>query len=146
MKKNSQSSTPSNADTSSVVIRDANEADVPFIFNSWLKSFRPFAGPVSPIIYYEFQHKLIEQLLQRSVVRVACSVTDTNEIYAYLVSELIDDVSIIHYAYTKHTFRGLGLQRKLGLSSSGFYTHRTNCSRFLYPDQLIYNPYLAGAR
>lgn len=132
---------------SQVQIRDATEADVPFIFNSWLKSFQSSARSISAPIYFEFQHKVIEQILKRSQVSVLCSASDPNELYGYLVHEMVQSVPVLHYAYIKHSFRRMGLLNillaKALNSKSAFYTHETLIGRKIATNkQLIYNPYL----
>jgi hypothetical protein len=98
-----------------IAIRDASEGDVPFIFNSWLESFR--SGPVPKFvdnkIYYAEQHKLIERLLRRCTVKMAVDPADPAQIYGYLVCEQTEGIPTYHYAYTKQTYRGMGVCRQL---------------------------------
>lgn len=103
-----------------------------------------------PAVYYDAQHKLIEALLKRCTVLVACSTTDNTQLMGYVVVEHIDDVPVLHYAYVKHAFRGLGIATLLLTSAevtgSGFYTHRTDSAIRIFDKQqsgLVYNPYLA---
>lgn len=135
-----------------VQIREATEADVPFIFNSWLKSYRGsyICKGVSNPVYFEFQHKTIEALLQRCQVQVLCSSTDSNELYGYLVHEVVQEVPVLHYAYIKHTYRKLGLLKKLlktvEAPNGGFYTHDSEAAAKLVNAKkinFVYNPYLA---
>jgi ribosomal protein S18 acetylase RimI-like enzyme len=149
MAKNSES--PAQAQISiSPAIRQAIEADVPFIFNSWLKSYRSMARTVSNPVYFEFHHKAIEALLQRSEVLVAVNPADANELYGYIVYEVVQDVPVIHYAYVKQSFRGLGiataLAAKLQVSGGGFYSHETRAGIEVLAHKglkFVYNPYLA---
>jgi hypothetical protein len=133
-----------------VVIRQAVEADVPFIFNSWLKSYRASCRSISNPVYFEFQHKTIEALLKRCQVQVACNATDANQLYGYIVYEQIDGVLVVHYCYIKDAFRRIGLLPKLAagldVSAGGFYTHDTRgAAKLLASGKLkfMYNPYLA---
>jgi hypothetical protein len=132
-----------------VLIRPATEADVAFIFNSWLKSYRNTMQAVLNPVYFEFQHKAIENLLKKCQVQVACSSTNNTELYAYLVYEQIEGINVLHYAYTKHTYRRLGLQKKLAvelkLQNGGFYTHATPTGKKIIAEKgykFVYNPYL----
>lgn len=136
--------------TSPATIREAVEADIPFIFNSWLKSYRGSAATktISNAVYYQFQHKLIESLLRRCTVLVLCEAGDTNQLLGYLVFETVEGIPVLHYCYIKHSFRKLSLCNKLlqqiDLSKGAFYTHETpNSMRMCAKKGLIYNPYLA---
>lgn len=137
---------------SQVQIRKATEADVPFIFNSWLKSFKGsnavknVPGPV----YFDFHHKAIEKLLQRSQVEVLCAPDDQSQVFGYVVHETVEGVKVLHYAYVKYAFRGMGLcsllfkQADANKQVGGFYTHDTHSSaKLLGNSKFVYNPYLA---
>lgn len=144
--------TPEQSLKSQVQIRNATEADVPFIFNSWLKSYRgsSSAKAVSNPVYFEFQHKAIEKLLQRSQVFMLCSAEDSTQVYGYIVTEEVEQVPIMHYCYVKYAFRGMGLcsalmkHAKLDKNKGGFYTHDTHAAaKLLGKTKFVYNPYLA---
>ena len=135
---------------SQVQIRTATEADVPFIFNSWLKSYQASQRSVLPAIYFDGQHKRIEAILQRSTVLLAVNKADDTQIYGYLVFEMVQDVLVIHYAYVKNMYRQMGifalLSQNLPAGLEGFYTHDTHTASKLIKGKsikLVYNPYLA---
>jgi hypothetical protein len=137
---------------SQVHIRSATEADVPFIFNSWLKSYRSsnFCKAVSNPVYFEFQHKAIEKLLQRSQVFMLCSAEDESQVFGYIVCEEVEQIPILHYCYVKFAFRNMGLcnmllkHAKLDKSKGGFYTHDTHAATKVFgKSKFVYNPYLA---
>lgn len=139
---------------SQVQIRTATEADIPFIFNSWLKSYRSsaFAKPISNPVYFDFQHKVIEKLLQRSQVFMLCSTQDSAQVYGYVVTEEVDGVKVLHYCYIKYAFRGMGLcssllkHANLSKEQGGFYTHDTHATtKLLGKTKFVHNPYLAFA-
>src|SRR6056297_1572859 len=135
-----------------VHVRTANEEDVHFILNSWLKSFRnsQFAKGISSTVYFTEHHKVLRKLLKRSTILVACNPEDQNQIYGYLVLEKVDGVLCIHFAYTKQVFRKLGIQRQLlGLvnhdfdNNSALYSHDTKMGRELAAKfKLVYHPYI----
>ena len=137
---------------SQVQIRTATEQDVPFIFNSWLRSYKASQRTVTPAVYFDFQHKLVQSILQRSNVNMLCSPDDSQQLFGYLVHEVIDSVPVLHYGYIKHDFRQLGLMSVLlkhagvARDSGAYYTHETN-SIFKVRNSyklLVYNPYLAS--
>lgn len=121
--------------------------DVPFLYNSWLKSYRdsPTVQSISNTVYYAEQHKLIERLLQAPEAKavVACNPEDPTQIYGYIVYQ----PDVLHWVYVKHTFRGAGIARMLvaeaGLSAKLIYTHRVkNSERLVGERDATYNPYL----
>ena len=127
-----------------VKFRQADETDVSFIFSSWLKSFKAHAGPIKSVVYYEYQHRKIVQLLQRRFVTIACSPDDIEQIIGYMVHENINGVFVAHYAYVKNSFRKLGVLQPLMAelkASKGFCTHLTS-QKLADKFNLIYNPYL----
>jgi ribosomal protein S18 acetylase RimI-like enzyme len=135
-----------------VKIRAVNQQDVPFIFNSWLKSFREtgyLCNPVSNTIYFENHHKLIQKILQRATVYVACDEKYPDQIFGYIVAEKIEGVFVLHYVYIKHNFRKSGIAKSL-LNSfdhdtvhASCCTHLTKAAEKLTPKyNMIYHPYI----
>jgi ribosomal protein S18 acetylase RimI-like enzyme len=133
-------------------LRNATDADVPFIFNSWLKShrFSPSTSGCQSPVYFAQHHKLIEGLCKRASIIVACNDKDLGQIYGYVCCEKIEDNLVVHFIYVKETFRKLGIAKML-LDTQGwrrdaafFYTHRTRSAEALGDKFLmVYNPYLA---
>jgi len=82
-------------------------------------------------------------------VQVACNASDAAQIYGYLVSEHMEGIQVVHFAYVKHSFRQLGIMNKLAGSAGivaetgGFYTHKTEfASKCADGTKWAYNPYL----
>ena len=128
----------------SVVTRQANAQDVPFIFSSWLKSYHNsnFALSIPSTMYFKEQHKLIEQIITRSTVLVAVNPEDQSQIYGWICADTAGAVPIIHYLYVKHPYRKFGLGRMLVdlISTEPFiYTHDTG-KKFTSG---VYCPYMA---
>lgn len=135
-----------------VRIRPATESDVSFIFDSWLRSYRGSKSTwgIRNPVYYGSQHRLIEGLVRRCQVLVACNHEDASQLYGYVVAEHIDGCLVVHFAYTKEAYRMLGIaaalleQYKFNKSKPTFYTHRTAVvERMERRIPLVYNPYLA---
>lgn len=133
-------------------IRRANDEDIPFIFNSWLKSYKA-SGPISKgvvaAIYYENHHKLIQKIAMRATVYVACDKNDPTNIYGFMAGEYIEGILVIHYVYIKHSFRRLGIAKELfnsfnhDTSSASCYTHFTRAiERIAERYNMVYHPYL----
>lgn len=111
-----------------VLIRPATEADLPLIFSSWIRSYR-HGNPATlrqGRSYAESQHRIVERLLARAEVRVACYSGSPSLILGWACIERKN--STIHYCYVKNAYRGLGLVRSLLGSLLGQplrYSHRT---------------------
>lgn len=133
-------------------LRPAIEADVPFIFNSWLRCYRHSRntqGCENPV-YFAQHHILIEGLCKRANILIACDEKNPAEIYGYICSETIEDVMVIHFMYIKEMYRKFGvgsfLAETAGFKKDApiFYTHRTfNAQDLEKKFALVYNPYLA---
>ena len=136
-------------------VRAVTDADIGFIFSSWLKSAH--AGPALSIIkspiYYAQHHKLIEEYFKETQIKIACNPEDTSQILGYICYEVLTDVEpllVVHYCYVKADFRNLGVAKGL-LASTGlesgkpfFYTTATKASEKLNSKlNMAYSPYLA---
>lgn len=132
-------------------IRHATDEDISFIFNSWLKSFRNGAlcREVSNTVYFAGHHKLLESLIPKCQLLIACSPEDSSQIYSYIVFTRIDGVFVCHYIYTKHTYRRLGVAKAL-LELTGYdkktlscFTHYMKSLEKKYEKySMVYHPYL----
>ena len=132
-------------------LRTATEEDVPFIMNSWLKSFRGsmFARNVINTVYFTEHHKLIERLLKSSSVIIACNDEDSSQVYGWICAEEVDGIFCLHYVYIKHAFRNLGIGKLLfdvfkhDMSTAGIYTHYTRIADKLAAKyNMLYHPYI----
>lgn len=133
-----------------IKIRAATEADVGFVFNSWLKSHRysdSVKGISSPI-YYSGQHRLIERAIETGKLLIACSKEDESHIYGYVCAGHYDGHLAVHYIYVKQTYRNLGIGLELlnqfrHGDTAAFYTHSSKMSELLNKKySMIYHPYL----
>ena len=134
-----------------VRLRPLIEDDLPFLFNSWLKSYRVshFADKITNTIYFEDHHKLIRRILQDSKVLIACNPSDPSQLYGYVVAGEEDGILVVHYLYVKHTFRNMGIGKTLldatghSTDKAGVYTHHTRMADKLASKQnFVYHPYL----
>lgn len=127
--------------------RPAEKPDLAFIFSSWLKSFREseFAKGIPTSLYYREHHRLIERLLERAQVLVACNPESPSQIYGWICFER-SRARVIHYVYVKQPFRELGIaKRLLEAALAGeegfFYTHLGITDGKL-KERAVYSPYL----
>lgn len=94
-----------------VTIRPAKEADIPFIFSSWLKSYREseFSRPMRNDTYYQEYHALIDSVIKKGMIFCAVNKTDDEQIFGWICANLASSPATCHYIYTKMPYRGLGI-------------------------------------
>ena len=138
----------------SLKIRAIREGDAPFIFNSWLRSYResPAVVAVPNGIFYEQHHKVISRILESSYsqVLVACDAEDDDKLYGYVVGEFLPGVNIIHWVYCKQECRREGIGGQLvaeimvGSELPVQYSHFTRFIKKINTKiHMTYNPYAA---
>lgn len=136
---------------SKIHIRTPVQDDMPFIYSSWLKSYRgtDFAKNITNSVYYEYHHNVIEDLINNSTIVLATDINDTTHIMAYIIAAKINGLLTVHYLYVKHTYRRLGIGKTLfsifdkDTDSPICYTHETSLGgRIASKYKLTYNPYL----
>lgn len=111
-------------------IREATGNDLPFIYATWLESYRydsNFGKSHRNTIFFEDYRKVVDLLLSTSQVFVAVAENDPDIIYGYLVSE---GNQTLHYVFTKGPFRRWGIADALfdhafKNKSPVEYTHKT---------------------
>ena len=132
-------------------LRPLTEEDHPFLYNSWLKSYRfsLFAERITNTIYFEDHHKLIEKIINNSKTLIACNPSDPSQLYGYIVAGEEEGVLVVHFLYVKHTFRYMGIGKTLldavGHSSdtASVYTHHTRMAdKLASKHNFVYHPYL----
>jgi hypothetical protein len=128
--------------------RDAVATDLPFIMNSWLRSWRDsdFAKLMKNEVFYENYEPFIKGILQRANVLVACSVDDPDQIFGYIVYE---NPQIVHYVYVKTVYKKLGLakslfKRTVDITKPIVVTHANDYYEAVKGKytNLIYNPFI----
>lgn len=129
-------------------LRQSRDEDQSFIFSSWLKSYRncSVAAGIPNTIYFDKQHATISRLLEKptTLAIVACDPNDESTIYGYIIAELDASDMVLHWIYTKHSFRGFGLARALVDEIATvkvdrtYYTTRT---RQASDKEMIYDPF-----
>lgn len=134
--------------------RAARPSDVPFILDSWIKSFResPWAGVVPNNQFYAVTREAIEGLLARGAkLTIACSRADEDQILGWTCLEPVRDGTACHFTYVKDPYRKRGLATELlthGTHSPQegdrrFYTFRTRCSSYFSRTGWVHEPAIA---
>jgi hypothetical protein len=137
-----------------VVIRPFQPAeDTNFILSSWLRSYRlssQFAHRITDAIFYHYHQLIVQRILTRSKILIACLPDDPSVIIGYLVYEQYAEQPLIQYAYVKKPFRNEGVLTSLieaaeiDLEQPAQFSHMTEASEAIarhFP-KLTYNPYL----
>lgn len=150
-------------------IRAATQEDRPLIFATWLRAYRHgshFPRRIPDPLYFAEHHAIAEELLDRSVVRVATPVDDPDVILGWAVFETLEPEAsdptspvAVHFVYVKPPFRQAGVARALlsptipGVEESSgrvFYSHETFPLKLdriaAHVARWSFNPYLAMRR
>lgn len=132
--------------TPGVGYRPAEAADAPFIFHSWLRTYRRshLARAMPEREFMLTHHAIAERLLGRGRCVVVHPEGDPAVILGWVLREA--GAPVLHYVYVKGALRGHGLGRGLvaeaGPWPAGWrYTHRTALGGPLAIGG-VYNPYL----
>ena len=121
------------------MLREMRTTDVPFVFNSWLESWRvnKYAGCIPNNLYYATTRSNIENLIARgSTIKVACLADDEDCILGWVCSEVLKDGnSCVHFIYVKDPYLTHGIGEKLAstLPERGFFTYRTTQTEQFFP-------------
>lgn len=129
---------------SRVALRPMAPADRNFVRKSWLRSYAASAqARIAGRAYWTGHHDLIERLLERASVRVACSSTHAGTIVGFAC---VGWPSTLHYVYVREEFRRYGVARRLlaDLPAGVTYSHRSDMvSALPVPDGWFFSPYAA---
>lgn len=128
-------------------IRDPKPQDLNFITSTFLKSMKkesPLGRQCSVRVFYKEFTEVIDYILSVSKTLVACTLQDDDVILGYLIFE----PHVIHYCFTKHAFRGLGIAKGLishALPESKILTfsQNTNSAKRITEnhEEMIFNPF-----
>jgi hypothetical protein len=84
----------------------------------------------------------LKKIIESSQVLVACSSEDANQILSYLIF----DRDVLHFAYTKMIYRNFGIMKKLiGDKKFGIYTFNSEdkiFSDFVKKRRMAFNPWI----
>lgn len=129
-------------------LRPATKEDIPFIYGTWLQSYRhdsQIGRSCRKGIFFTEYRQVIDSILadKGTHVLVACHKTIPNVIFGYIVHSN----KSLHYIFTKETFRRLGIATSLAKASGpfDFYTHKTYTAENIN-HEINYNPFLIFKR
>lgn len=134
-----------------VRVRPATEADQGRIYSDWLHSHWDTAkGRMPKTVYMSGQHRLIEDLLKKSMCVVACTEEAPDHIIGWASGERRNGIAVLHYVYVKKEYRMLGFGRRLvdfitEDCSGRQHTHETKpAEAFIRSLGSTFNPYITG--
>ncbi len=126
-----------------IKIRRGSDDDVPFIFSTWLKGLyygNTWWRQIPSDIYYPNYHPVVERLLERSQVIVACLASNEDVIIGYAV--VSEDGQTLHWTHVKEAWRQFGLcKRMLSPLSINQVSHITNIGKRIKPEAWVFNPF-----
>lgn len=133
-----------------IEVREAKLDDLPFIFSTWLRSYRhssQFAKKISNDVFFQWHHKVIERFIERNGrVLIAHAAGEPEVILGYICREPSEE--IVQYVYVKRAFRKMGIAKELykvaNIANNSTFTHWTLDTTWITKKltELKYNPYL----
>jgi hypothetical protein len=125
--------------------RSPTPDELPFLFSSWLKSYRnaPAVRQMGNEDYFRHQALVIEAILPVASVTLAVDPEDESVIWGFVVWE----GPVLHYLYVKHLLRQHGIARDLwrAAGSPTTCTHLSIAGEAYmrsHPGTLTFNPFL----
>lgn len=128
-------------------VRDLTKEDHNFIYATFLRGLYygdSWFSLIPKAIFMENYKKVVEALLAKSIVKVACLKEDPGVIIGY--SMLSSDFMTIHYVFVKAAWRNKGIGRSLCPQRPEAVTHLTALGRILMSKipTAIFNPFFKG--
>ncbi len=124
-----------------VSIRGPRPDDVSFIYASWLRGLYygdTWFGEIPKDVFMANYHRVLEAILTKADVRVACLKDDPDVILGYSVAY----GPILHWIFVKSAWRNIGIGKSLTDFKIEAATHLTKVGRSLKPKDCVYNPFL----
>lgn len=103
-----------------IILRASEGDDESFIYSSWLKAHFDIGANVKAIDRktFETHHRtIIQELLRRGNVLIACDPEVPTLIYGWIAYELIGHQLCVHYCYVRGSQRRFGIGRRLYLAA-----------------------------
>lgn len=135
-----------------------SKKDFNFINNSWSRSYADSPGfgyrlDIDKYIYEKQMQKKIDKILSREniIILIACNKQDQDQIFGYIVAEIIDGFPVLHYVYIKNAYRNQRLATALmytfhpNFKKTAFlFTNKSHAGSNIFNKVIgIYDPFLA---
>lgn len=130
-------------DVESYHIRPYQASDENFIYATWLKGLyygNKLLNKVPQRIYYSSYHKVIESILKRPSIQITCACLkeDPDVLLSYCVSEN----KVLHWIFTKKSFRKLGIAKSIIPSDIEYVSTLTDLGDNIKPKIWVFNPFM----
>jgi hypothetical protein len=128
-----------------VAVRGPMPEDINFIFASWLRGLyygNTFFGEIPKDIFMDKYHQVIQNLLAKATVRVACLKDDPEVILGYSVIRNTESGETLDWIFVKSAWRRIGIGKSLVPNKINATTHLSKVGKALKPTDCIYNPFL----
>ena len=134
-------------------IRSLRESDLPFLFNSYLKSYRPYFQHLGNDDFYALHHERLNRFILSGAIGAIAVAKDDDDVILGWTLVRVDPIKVVFfYTYIKHPFRSLRMATQLvesisfALPNHVFVTaHMTPGGAELLkklPITVSYNPYI----
>ena len=133
-----------------VRIREAIQADIPFVYSSWLHqhSHSAFAAGVAKAAFFANHRRIIDKLISQADVYIACDAADISLMYGFICGEE-HEWPLVHYMYVKKKFRNFGIGGML-LEELGWTPKKEVVTSHFFAakpvkfggKKVLYNPYI----
>lgn len=125
-----------------VSIRSVEQSDLSFIFSTWLKGLyhgNVMFNKIEQDLFYFKYHQVIEALLKRSVIKIACLEDEPDVILGYSITE----PGKLHWVFVKKAWRKLGIGKSLLLEDIAEVSHLTKLGEMLLKKtKWKFNPFI----
>lgn len=128
-------------------IRDFKVEDKSLIMATWLRGLYygdSWFSQIPKSLFMNNYKQILEAILARSVVKVACDIKDPDTIFGYSV--LSKDYQTIHWVFVKAAFRKQGIGKSLLPQYPTFVSHLTALGKSLLSKftDCVFNPFSLG--
>lgn len=116
-------------------VRNAEEGDVAYVISAWTRGQRAVGDnrDMEAETYFRQMRDLIASRLSFGECKLAVNIEDPWQIFGFVCYD--EHPVVIHYVYVKHTFRRLGIGRRLlELATNGKRPVTVTTKGMLYDD------------
>lgn len=125
-----------------ISVRGLGEGDRAFIFSTMLKGLYhgcELYNQMAPVVFFEKYGEVVEKLLEKATVRVACLSDEPDTIIGYSISRY----NALDYIFIKRPWRRQGISKKLLPNEIFVCTHLTRVGNSIrLKRQIEFNPFL----
>ena len=121
------------------------EADKNFVYATWLRGLYygdSWFSQIPKQIFMTQYQLVIDRILSRATVSVACLKDDPEIILGYSVHHPIENGNAVDWVFVKSSWRHIGVAKSLIPSNVVAVTHLTKVGRSIKPANCDFNPFI----